>query len=201
MTTVSSDLPEQVRLFIAIVVPEEIKVELEKAQATLRKAVAQARVTWTRREQWHLTLRFLGNVSADRVPLLTEAAHRACHSYSPIQLRAERLGFFPNVRFPRVAWASVDDERNQLVYLQQAITEATQDFTSEEPEKEFTGHVTLARIKRIKRSEIKELAKVAEAMQRQFFGAWTASEVDIIKSELSSEGARYSTMDRVGLGA
>ena len=67
----------QYRLFVAVMVPEEVKAEIERAQAELRRALPEARVTWTRPEQFHLTLKFLAHVEAQRVGELVEAACRS----------------------------------------------------------------------------------------------------------------------------
>ena len=75
------------RLFVALTAPEPVRGEVEKAQAELRRCVPRARVTWTRREQFHLTLKFLGNVAGERVGQLVEAAR----------------GCLPRVRGPAVA--------------------------------------------------------------------------------------------------
>ena len=95
----------------------------------------------------------------------------------------------------------MDDGQQQLLGLQRAIEQAVQEFTTEKPEENFTGHITLARIKRIKRSEAKELATAAVPLQRQVFGNWSANEVEILRSELSSAGARHTTLVRVPLQA
>ena len=65
--------PETFRLFIAVTVPEEVKSEIEKTQTELRRALPKESVRWTKRDQFHLTLRFLGNVDAQRVGPLIEA--------------------------------------------------------------------------------------------------------------------------------
>src|SRR5436853_393662 len=101
---------ENYRLFIAMTVPDAVKAEIEKAQAELRAALPGV-VRWTKRGQFHLTLRFLGNVPADRVELLTRAVRDVCAGFAALRLRAERIGCFPDLRFPRVIWAWVHDEK------------------------------------------------------------------------------------------
>src|SRR5437879_12788022 len=144
---------EHVRLFIAGMIPEAVKTEIEKAQAEFRLALPQARIGWTKPEHFHLTLKFLGNVEADRIQLLTETVRGACRRFPALQLRAEQIGFFPSARRPRVIWARVHDTAGTLPRLQRAVETATRGFTTEGPEKEFTGHATLARIKTIQRAE------------------------------------------------
>jgi 2'-5' RNA ligase len=189
--------PESFRLFIAISVPEGVKTEMEKAQAELRRALPEGCVRWTRREQFHLTLKFLGSVEAQRVETLAAAIRDACQDFTALRLRAERIGCFPDLRFPRVVWAWVHDRQEQLPRLQQGIETATRDFTTEAPEERFTGHVTLGRARGIKRREAGVLAKVVAGMVERAFGEWIADRIEIMRSEMSSTGARHSVLSSV----
>lgn len=182
------------RLFVALRVPEEVKAEVEKAQEELRRSVPQARVTWTRREQFHLTLKFLGNVEAERAGELVEAVRGACRGFAALRLRAEGLGCFPELRFPRVVWLGVRDAEGALPRLQRAIETVSASFTAQERDERFSGHVTLGRIKSIGRPEAESLGRQARAMAETLFGQWTADRVEIMRSRLSSEGARHTVL-------
>src|SRR5260221_8223184 len=138
--------------------PEQIKDALAAAQSDLRRALPESGVTWTKREQLHLTLKFLGNVDAQCMDALNEQLRAACQGFAPLSLRAERVGAFPNARLPRVVWAGLTDAKGQLPKVQSAVEAASQNFTTLEPEKKFTGHVTLARAKRINRSDSQVLS-------------------------------------------
>ncbi|HWH70002.1 MAG TPA: RNA 2',3'-cyclic phosphodiesterase [Candidatus Sulfotelmatobacter sp.] len=187
-----TDAPEQLRLFIAITLPESVKDAIEKAQRELRAAVRSDGVRWTKREQFHLTLKFLGNVGADRVGALTAGLRSACQDFAPLQMRAETAGFFPSRRTPRVVWVGVNDQKEQLAVLQRAIEGGVREFTAEAAEKDFTGHITLGRIKSIRRSEADALVQAANALAERCFGEWTAGQVELIRSELLPTGPRYS---------
>ncbi|MEY2428929.1 MAG: 2,3-cyclic 3-phosphodiesterase [Verrucomicrobiota bacterium] len=191
--------PELFRLFIAISVPDAVKTEMEKAQAELRRGLPEGCVRWTRREQFHLTLKFLGNVEAQRVEALAGAIRGACQGFTALRLRAERIGCFPDLRFPRVVWAWVHDRQEQLPRLQQGIETASRDFTTEAPEERFTGHVTLGRARGIKRREAGVLAKVVAGMVETAFGEWIAAQIEIMRSEMSPKGARHSVLSTVQL--
>jgi 2'-5' RNA ligase len=191
--------PQSFRLFIALTMPEDVKTEIEKAQAELRRALPKDCVRWTKREQFHLTLKFLGNVDAQRFEPLADAVRGACQGFAALDLRAERIGFFPDLRLPRVVWAGVRDQREQLPRLQRAVEASTRDFSAEESSERFTGHVTLGRIKAIRRPEAEALAKVASGLAARFFGAWTADKIEIIRSQLSPDGARHTTLATVPL--
>src|SRR5262245_31263727 len=104
-------VPKPFRLFIAISLPKTVKAEIEKGQEELRRALTGDAVRWTKREQFHLALRFLGTVDSTRLSALADALRNASREFSPLQLRAERIGFFPDARFPRVVWIWVHDEK------------------------------------------------------------------------------------------
>ena len=155
------------RLFVAVLVPPEVRTEIERAQAELRRVLPRSRVAWTRREQLHLTLKFLGDVEASRAGAVAEALRRVAAGFAPLRLRAAGLGFFPDPRRPRVGWIGVWDEAEQLPRLAEAVTAAVAEFASEAREERFAGHVTLARIKELFRSEAGPLAQVARARAGQ----------------------------------
>ena len=187
------------RLFIAISMPDQVKDEIEKTQRELRGAFPGNFMRWTKREQFHLTLKFLGNVAEARVAELADVLRSACAPFNTMRLRAERVGFFPDMRYPRVAWVGVHDSQNELARLQPAIETAVNNFTSEKAEKRFIGHVTLARIQGIPRQQAELLSKLAQGMTNRFFGEWMADKVKLIRSELSSGGARYTTLAEFSL--
>ncbi len=191
--------PELFRLFIAISVPDAVKTEMEKVQRELCRALPEGCVRWTRREQFHLTLKFLGSVEAQRVVALADAVRGACQGFTALRLRAERIGCFPDLRFPRVVWAWVHDRQEQLPHLQNAIETATHGFTTEAPEERFTGHVTLGRARGIKRREAGVLAKVVAGMVERVFGEWIADRIEIMRSEMSPQGAHHNVLSALPL--
>ena len=192
---------ERYRLFVALEVPEEVKEKMEAAQADLRQALPDRNVRWARREQFHLTLRFLGDVEVARVEALAEAIRGACAGFGALHLRAQGIGCFPERGYPRVVWVGVRDEAEQLPRLQQLVESATESFTSEAKEARFTGHLTLGRIKGIKRSEAEALGKAAAGMANRPFGRWTAHQIELMRSELSPQGAQHTSLAGIALAA
>jgi RNA 2',3'-cyclic 3'-phosphodiesterase len=188
------DSTQDFRLFIALTVPDAVKGTIQKAQEELRRVVPEKAARWTRREQFHLTLKFLGNVPASRVEELVELIRLVCEAFPPLRLRAARIGFFPDARFPRVVWVGMSDLQNRLAALCTAVQSATQPFTKEAPESEFTGHVTLARVKRLQREPAKDLARSAGRFENTMFGEWTVDQIELMRSELLMEGARHSLL-------
>ncbi len=185
------------RLFVAITVPEEVRAKILKAQDRLRKLLPEQAARWARPEQFHLTLRFLGQVEAGRIEPLEAALRGACAGFGPLRLIASRIGFFPRPRSPRVVWVGVADEQQVLPAVWSAVQSATNAFTTEAPEDKFVGHITLARIKSIRPREAQAMAAQAEELAEAAFGQWTATGLEIIRSQLSPTGARYSTLKSI----
>jgi len=195
----SGQPPERYRLFVAIELPEAVKQAIENTQDELRAALPAESIRWTRREQFHLTMRFLGSVEAPQVDRLNEALRRACTGSGELQLRAGRIGVFPGGRRPRVVWAGVDDGAGKLLLLQRSIEGATASFTNEPPQEKFTGHITLARCREINRTDAATLATLVDKMAARSFGEWTAASVEVIRSQPTSRGSRYTTLASVSL--
>jgi len=185
---------QSLRLFVAIPMPEAVRDEIIGVQQEMQRLVAAAAVRWTKPEQFHLTLRFLGDVSVERVPALQEAVKAVCGESPALRLRAQGVGFFPNARAPRVIWIGINDGQGRLADLQKKIEEAVQSFAEKPAAEKFSGHITLGRIKFLKRPETEKLAAQAQALKDRLFGEWTADEVEIIQSRLLPMGAEHSVL-------
>ncbi len=113
----------------------------------------------------------------------------------------KELAFSPDARAPRVIWVGVKDRQNGLFQLQQAVEAVVCNFTAETAEGKFAGHVTLGRIKELRRAETEVVGRLVSGMAQRVFGEWTAANVEIMRSVLSSEGVRYASLTTVPLAA
>ena len=86
---------------MAIAIPLAVRHEMMAIQQE-SKPLALGDVRWTKAEQLHLTLMFLGNVPASSVEAVKQSLEEACVATAPFRLRAKGIGFFPNERRPRV---------------------------------------------------------------------------------------------------
>jgi len=193
-----ANLTEHLRLFIAVPVPDFVKEKIKATQDHLRQSSSHSAVRWTTPGQFHLTLRFLGKVETASVEPLVDSLRTVGQSCPPFQLRAHGVGFFPNARAPRVVWVGVQDsEEERLIPVQQAVQQATLRFTSEEPEQRFSGHITLGRAKNINRQEAAILVEAAGRFSETLFGEWTATEIHVMRSLLSPQGAEHMVLAAV----
>jgi 2'-5' RNA ligase len=190
---------EQVRSFIAIELPAELKGGLAQLEAQLKLGKPSA-VKWVDPSGIHLTLKFLGNIAVDRISAITRAMEEATRELSPFQLKVTGLGVFPNLKRVQVIWVGIGGEVDKLGQLQQRIESslASLGFTAET--RRFTPHLTLARLR-----------DQASPDERQRFGQLIAStkfeaiytikvdSINLMRSQLTREGAIYSRLSSVGL--
>ncbi len=193
-------LPNHSRLFVSVPVPEAVRCEVEQTQTRLQRALNGDGVRWTRRDQFHLTLRFLGNVEICRIDQLIQALRECSARFQPIPLCAEGIGSFPEGKAPRVIWIGIRDESGQLALLQSAVQTACQPFTLEAPELRFHGHVTIARIRFLDHNQGRIARDLFLEHKHRAFGTWTADHLELMRSELSSHGARHTCLAQAPLG-
>jgi len=187
-----------IRAFIAIHVPEEVLGTLTEVQRELKALLPPKSTAWTKPDNMHLTLRFLGDVAPTSVPELERRLRAALAGFGAVDLICERLGCFPDLRYPRVVWAWVHDANERLQQLHRRVDEAVRELAEKPAEARLVGHITLARPKQIQRSDAERLARFVEAAVKRSFGGWSANEVLLMRSELSSAGSKYHELARIG---
>jgi 2'-5' RNA ligase len=93
------------RMFVAVVPPEEVVEHLEEFLAPRREAAA---FRWTVPDQWHLTLAFSANVPDRSYDDLVARLTRAAAKRKPMQARIAGGGAFPNVGRAKVLFAGIE---------------------------------------------------------------------------------------------
>ena len=163
-----------------------------RAQDRLRRDAPPGAIRWTRPDQFHVTLKYLGDVPLAQIAALEVSVGAACAGCPTFQLTARSIGFFPNEQKPRVIWAGVDDHEGQLAELHRRLDKAMQPFAPSGKPEQFTGHITLGRFKPGKSEALRQLAARLTLRYEQPFGDWQTSVVEIVRSELTSDGAVHT---------
>src|SRR5438874_11926278 len=92
------------RTFVAIEIPPDIRQRIKEHIDQLRAAFPDVRASWTRENNLHLTLKFLGNVPVAHIPALSTAVAEAAHEIDPFDLVISGCGTFPPHGRPKVLW-------------------------------------------------------------------------------------------------
>jgi RNA 2',3'-cyclic 3'-phosphodiesterase len=179
-----------IRAFVAVAIPEPIRRELSTIQATLREKLPG--VAWTRPNSIHLTLQFLGNVSGERITELVAELNTVGQQHQPFDLGLGQLGSFGQ----RVLWVGLSQGVEPLGSLAKSVQAKAARFGEHRETREFNPHVTLGRIRLPTRG-------VATALRQVPLPDWPTRRVEhfeLIQSELSSAGSRYTTLATIPLG-
>ncbi len=183
------------RAFIAIDIPAPFTAGIEAVQARLKGAGVDA--SWPRPEGMHLTLKFLGEIGEERVPGIMRSLAAALDRKGLFALRIEGVGAFPSPASARVVWLGVSGETARLAVLQRDVEQAMAELGFAPDGRPYTPHLTIGRIKRIRRRAewSKALAEVANVRLPEF----AVPAVGLFQSELRPTGAVYRELGRAAL--
>ena len=185
--------PESWRVFCAIDLAANARARLMRQITRLREMVPHAQASWSRAENTHLTLKFLGDIQTSILSKLSDAAARAVADFSPFQITLQETGVFPKHGPPRVLWIGVKDESGKLAELHSRLERAcaSEGFATEE--RPFHPHLTIARLR--KPQGARTLAAAHQEMRFEPAEVEVA-ELLVIRSEPSAAGSRYTVISR-----
>jgi 2'-5' RNA ligase len=175
------------RIFVAVDLP------VDHAAALQRLHDADLPARWVPSDQYHVTLRFLGDVDEERTRRVMNELESI--DLPAFQLGGEGLDVFPSRRRPRVVVAHVNEEPG-LMTLQQQIEEIASGMGFDEDRKPFNPHVTFARLQEAAPRDVRAYM----ARHSDFkIEAFSAEQFRLYKSELGSDGAVHSVLQRYPL--
>jgi len=189
--------PSDWRVFCAIELPATVRKRVMEHIARLRDSVPDAHASWSRDQNLHLTLKFLGEIPQPRVEYLSLAAGRAVETLATFNLMVEKTGAFPNDGPPRVLWIGLSESSGKLSELYEHLEEECAKERFPKDARPFHPHLTLARLRQPQGA--RTLASAHKAMLFEPIEI-SVSELLVIRSELSSEGSKYSVISRHFLG-
>lgn len=176
------------RLFVALVPPEEALDALEAACEPFR--ATRNDVRWTRRQAWHVTLAFLGEVSEVPLARLEPRLERAARRHAAFSLSLAGAGAFPAPHRANVLWGGLAGDRKALGDLAATVSAAARRAGALPPDagRKFRPHLTLARCR--PPADIRSLTEGLSGFQS---GPWTAREILLMRSHLGAQ-ARYERL-------
>jgi 2'-5' RNA ligase len=178
-----------VRAFIAIKIDPEVAQRIGAVQSKLDKNLGGIR--WVKPENLHLTLKFLGPVSDEKVAPIAETLERALHSLARFSVSCRGLGVFPDIRRAKVLWVGLEGKPLSALAATTDDALATLGFAREK--REFKPHLTIGRW-RESAGRPDRLRRELETGKEQDFGPSQMNEVILFKSVLKPTGAVYTPL-------
>ncbi len=178
-----------IRTFISINIDEALKKEINNLITDLKRHSFD--VKWVPVENLHITLKFLGHISEETVERVKDSLYNIAPLFRPFRLRFNGMGFFPDMKRPRVIWIDISDKDN-LKSLNKEIEERLTMIGLKKEDREFSPHLTIGRVRSLKDRE--KLIGLIENIKDREFGIIDVDRVFLMKSELRPGGAQYSVI-------
>lgn len=185
------------RTFVAVEVNAEVRARAERLIGKLK--AGQAKVNWTRPENLHLTLQFLGDTPDTKIPEVCRAVADAAGAAVPFSMTLKAAGAFPRPERPRTVWVGVEEGSDQLRALQADIEGRLLDLGFPRERRRYTPHLTIGRVREGGAAQ----AMLAELLQQHAKFAGGSTRVDqvlVMASFLDSDGPTYQVLGRANLG-
>jgi len=186
------------RAFIAIELPQDLKQSLAQLQDKLKAAAADLK--WVKPENIHLTLKFLGEIEAQKQEEIANIIEAIAGKTSPFSLRICSLGAFPKRDFPRVIWVGLDKGAQEAEKIAQGLEEKLELLGIPGEERPFSAHITLGRVKSNLNRE--KLVGLLTALQDNFQAGkaeFRVTKITFFKSTLTPKGPLYEALKTINL--
>ncbi len=175
----------QRRIFIAINLPQALKNKVLDWQKKRQKL----RVSWTKPENMHITLVFIGEIEEYIVDKLLEATRMTAKNFKAFEISVDRVHIGPNLNTPRMIWLSGPENKNLSDLARQLIDGLKKEGIELNNNHGFKLHITLARA----RNDELRGAKIDEKFEYSFL----AESVEVMESRLMQGGPEYSVLEKV----
>ncbi|MGD0979802.1 MAG: RNA 2',3'-cyclic phosphodiesterase [Candidatus Bathyarchaeia archaeon] len=185
-------MSEPIRSFVAFDIDSEsVLKRLTEMQAMLMGTSADLKVVEPK--NIHITMRFLGNVTASTVEQIFEGMKKV--QFVPFDVKICGVGAFPDVRYPRVVWAGITEGADKLRGIFSQLEPHLRSLGFAPDPKGFSPHLTIARVRSGRNKA--ELAKFINENVGYEFGTVRAACLRLKRSELTPKGPIYSTLKEV----
>jgi 2'-5' RNA ligase len=181
------------RLFAAVPITAPARGQILQLLAHLREGGWPVR--WVHDEGLHMTLKFFGEVPAERLDVIVEALRFAAAGAGTLPLRLGELGAFPSRSRPRILWVGIEGPPS-LELLQDRIERGCEAIGFPPEGAPFQPHVTLGRVREGQRLPPGGLDD-AEGLEPV---AFVAQELVLYESVLTTTGPRYESRLTLDLG-
>jgi len=183
------------RLFVALKIPEAVRKNL--AEVRQRFTTPQSRMRWVPSENFHVTLKFIGEVTQGKVQAVSKGL-REVRTPSLVEVVFRGLGWYWNAKGFGILLATIDPS-DSLTTLAKKIGRRLEPLGVAPETHEYRPHLTLARCKafehRLRSAIPQDLISMANEYQGHLFGSVSAQSFDLIESELDEDGSKYRTID------
>mgnify|MGYP001567170522 FL=1 len=186
-----------IRTFIAIDLCDEFKETIALIQRDLKELDLD--ISWVKRDNLHLTLKFLGNVAPDKIPSVIETFQSTFKNFPSFTVELADLGAFPRVDKPQILWVGLKEETSVLQNIADSVENNFTPLGFSKEASAFEPHITIGRLRSNKNTSL-----LSDKLRNYTFPSGIRQEMTcatLYKSVLSSQGPSYEELARMELTA
>jgi RNA 2',3'-cyclic 3'-phosphodiesterase len=200
--TTDGAAPKLIRSFVAVPLPPELQTRVFETVKELATQLPPRDLRWSRKvENLHVTIKFLGPTSEERLTELGQALQRELAKQPRFRLALHRMGAFPSARHASVIWAWADDVDGGLAAVTATVEAIGEQLGFARERRPMTGHVTVGRAKG---GGVDARAALDAFVDREF-GGLTVDEIHVYESRLGggpdNAGSTYILRHKAALGS
>ena len=187
MSTVKGD---RVRCFVAIEVPKPVQALLKPVQIHLQSEIRKA--SWTKSGNFHLTLKFLGDVHSEAIDAVSEAVENVAATQPRFSIEFGGIGAFPTFARPRVIWIGVKHGAATVSHLAKAVNLQLKSLGFP-TDNRFHPHLTLGRLR--SPMNLQRLKSILRKYDTIDGTTVSVNEITVMQSQLHPNGAIYTPLN------
>ena len=174
-----------IRLFVALIIPENIKDNIIE---TLKTVEQFSDHRWESKDKIHLTLKFIGDVKEEILQQIIEDIEFV-KNYSSFKCTVTEFGFFFRDRDPKILWCNLETN-DTLQSLIDELNLRMSNYGIEVEKRKFKAHLTLLRIKKKVSDQFVKQIKEMKIKLVEF----NSNKIALIQSVLKPSGSEYKIL-------
>ena len=192
---------KNLRTFVAVEISDAARRYAQSLMNELESKLTG--VHWTRRDNLHLTLKFLGDIPESAINEVCRAIRTAVAAQQPFEIQCAGLGAFPSDARPRTLWVGIQQGDERLRQLQGEIDGQLTSCGFAPERRRFHGHLTIGRIRQRSGLTAEQVSQVCQLVDRERSAEGVFMELDQVvtfSSFVDSTGRVYQPIDHAELG-
>ncbi|HEY9114935.1 MAG TPA: RNA 2',3'-cyclic phosphodiesterase [Bacteroidales bacterium] len=184
------------RLFAAIkVTPDE---NFLKIYYGLIKELHFAKVNWVKPENMHLTLKFFGETSEEKVEQINQVIEESLENFAPFIIHLKETGIFGSSYNPKVIWFGVGNAEILKKMAENLLISLDENGFLRDRQN-FVPHLTVGRIKDVKHKQLFQSA--VDKYKGSFIQEILVDSIILFESVLTPKGPQYKKISEHRLKA
>lgn len=187
------------RTFIAVDFQTEILDKIEQIGNYFKTQTPVGALKWVAKENLHLTLKFIGEVSPAKINEIKTLTGGVLISSTSFGIEIKGLGLYPTVNKPRVIWLGIENNL-ALVNIHKRLDQALSQAHIKPDNRPFSPHLTIARVRRnTPPDQVRAIGKTISQFKVGSLGISKIETIRIYQSKLNPQGPTYSPLMTIRL--